>query len=297
MTLVEKQATLQARLRQLSPMAIAYSGGVDSTLLLCVATAWLGPDNVLGIIGDSPSLPRRELAAAQALAASFGARIASVAPQELRDPQYAANPPDRCYHCKRALFAYITELARQRGILHVADGNNADDAGDWRPGRRAAAELGVHSPLLEAGLTKAEIREWSSQLGLATATKPAMACLASRLPYGTPITATVLSQVEQAEQILQDLGFRQLRVRHHGDLARIEVAAAEIPRLATPPVRGQILQQLQALGYRHVAVDLAGYQMGSLNPPAGTSLTKSPNHSMLTPEPAAEPWSGRGDSP
>ena len=265
MTIDEKFARLKQRLNELPPLAIAYSGGVDSTLLLRVAVAALGPENVLGVIGDSPSLPRLELEEAKTLAAGFGAHYAVVYPQELRNPHYIANPPDRCYHCKFALFTCIRDLAASQGFSAIADGNNADDAGDWRPGRRAAAELGVHSPLLEAGLGKAEIRELSRRLGLPTAEKPAMACLASRLPYGTAITTEILQQIEMAERILRNLGFHQIRVRHHGDLARLELLPEELPRLVADPWRHRVNHALRELGYRHVAIDLAGYRMGSMN--------------------------------
>ncbi len=266
MTLDEKLAKLNGILRELSPLAVAYSGGVDSTLLLRAAVAELGPENVLGVIGDSPSIPRSEFGQAKALADGFGARCAVVHPQELRNPHYTANPPDRCYHCKSTLFACVKELAAARGFRGIADGNNADDAGDFRPGRRAAAELGVRSPLMEAGLTKAEIRELSRRFGLPTAEKPAMACLASRLPYGTAITAEVLERVEKAEAVLRGLGFVQLRVRHHGDIARIELAAGDIARLAAEPLRATVAAELKKLGYRYVALDLEGYRTGSLNP-------------------------------
>ncbi len=269
MTAAEKFEELKRILRGLAPLAVAYSGGVDSTFLLRAAVEVLGPERVLGVIGDSPSLPRSELEEAKALADGFGAAYAVVYPQELRNPQYTANPPDRCYHCKSALFACVRELAAARGIPHVADGNNADDAGDWRPGRRAAAELTVRSPLMDAGLTKADIRELSRGFGLPTAEKPAMACLASRLPYGTAVTAETLEQVEKAEGFLRGLGFRQVRVRHHGEMARIEIPPEGLSRLAADPVRGKVCHALRELGYRHVALDLAGYRTGSMNPEPG----------------------------
>ena len=265
MTIDVKLTKLNAILRELSPLAVAYSGGVDSTFLLRAAVEVLGTKNVLGVIGDSPSIPRRELEQAKSMADAFGAPYAVIYPQELQNPHYVANPPNRCYHCKSTLFTGVRELAAARGIPHLADGNNADDADDWRPGRKAAAELGVRSPLLEVGLTKAEIRELSRRFGLPTAEKPAMACLASRLPYGTEITAEILERVEQAEQYLHSLGFGQLRVRHHGDVARIEVAPADIPRLAAEPLRAEVSAKLRELGYRHIALDLVGYRTGSMN--------------------------------
>ena len=266
MAIDEKLAKLNAILRELSPLAVAYSGGVDSTLLLRAAVEVLGPANVLGVIGDSPSIPRSELEQAKTMADAFGAPYAVIYPQELRNPHYTANPPNRCYHCKSTLFTGVRELAAARGIPTLADGNNADDVGDWRPGRKAAAEQGVRSPLMEAGLTKAEIRELSRRFGLPTAEKPAMACLASRLPYGTEITAEILERVEQAEQYLHGLGFGQLRVRHHGDVARLELLPEELPRLLAEPLRTTVAAKLKELGYRHVAADLAGYRTGSMNP-------------------------------
>ena len=195
----------------------------------------------------------------------MGAACAVIHPDELRDPRYAANPADRCYFCKKHLFEQIAETASADGFDAVLDGNNADDAGDYRPGRRAAQELGVKSPLLEAGLTKVEIRALSARAGLPTAEKPAMACLASRVPYGTPVTAEVLAQVERAEEALRDAGFLQCRVRHHGEVARIEVAVGELPRLLETPLREAVVRRVKEAGYRFVTLDLQGYRTGSLN--------------------------------
>ena len=271
-TLEAKEQKLHALLRGYGRVAVGFSGGVDSTLLLRVALDVLGAENVLAVIADTPSLPRKEFAEAMHLAEGMGAACVVINPDELSDPRYAANPADRCYYCKKHLFEHIAGEAAARGFGIVLDGNNADDAGDYRPGRRAAQELGVRSPLMEAGLTKAEIRALSARAGLPTADKPAMACLASRIPYGTPVTADVLAQVERAETALRDAGFVQCRVRHHGEVARIEVAAGELPRLLDAVLRETVVRRVKEAGYRFVTLDLQGYRTGSLNeglPPTG----------------------------
>ena len=264
-TLTEKRERLAALLRAAGRVAVGFSGGVDSTLLLRLALDVLGPGNVLAVIADTPTLPRREYEAARQLAAAFGATCLTIHPGELDDPDFRANGPDRCYFCKRHLFAEIARAAAARGFARVLDGNNADDAGDYRPGRRAARELGVQSPLMEADFTKAEIRVLSRQLGLPTADKPAMACLASRIPYGTPVTAVALAQIERAESFLRDAGFTVCRVRHHGDVARIELAPEELVRACTSPLREHLARGMREVGYRYAALDLQGYRMGSLN--------------------------------
>ena len=272
MSLELKEQSLHALLRGHGRVALGFSGGVDSTLLLRVALDVLGTANVLAVIADTPSLPRKEFAEALRLAEGMGAACAVIDPDELSDPRYTANPADRCYFCKKHLFEHIAREAAARGFGTVLDGNNADDAGDYRPGRRAAQELGVRSPLLEAGLTKAEIRALSARAGLPTADKPAMACLASRIPYGTPVTAEVLAQVERAETALRDAGFVQCRVRHHGEVARIEVAVAELTRLLDTALRETVVRRVKEAGYRFVTLDLQGYRTGSLNeglPPSG----------------------------
>jgi uncharacterized protein len=264
-TLEEKEQKLNALLRGYGRVALGFSGGVDSTLLLRVAVDVLGPANVLPVIADTPSLPRKEFAAALRLAADMGVACVVIDPAELSDPNYVANPADRCYYCKKHLFECVARVAAENGFGCVLDGNNADDAGDYRPGRRAAQELCVKSPLMEAGLTKAEIRVLSARAGLPTAEKPAMACLASRIPYGTPVTAEVLAQVERAEEALRGAGFVQCRVRHHGEIARIEVSVADLPRFLDPGVRESVLRDVKAAGYRYVTLDLQGYRTGSLN--------------------------------
>ena len=260
-----REARLRGRLQALGRVAVAFSGGVDSTLLLRLALETLGSDSVLAVLADTPSLPRRERDEALRLAGRLGAPCLTVDPGELDDPVYAANPPDRCYHCKLRLFKAIMQAAAARGFTQVLDGNNDDDARDTRPGRRALQELGIASPLLEAGLTKADVRAISRRLGLPTADKPALACLASRIPDGTPVTRELLARIERAEEVLHEQGFAHCRVRHHGDIARIELATRDMPRLLDPILRGQIAQGLRAAGYRYVTLDLQGYRMGSLN--------------------------------
>ena len=265
MSVKEKERRLHALLRGYGRVALGFSGGVDSTFLLRVALDVLGPENVLAVIADTPSLPRKEFSEALRLAEDMDAECLVVDPDELSDPDYAANPADRCYFCKKHLFERIAKVASEKGFACVLDGNNADDTGDYRPGRRAAQELGVKSPLMEAGLTKSEIRVMSRHAGLPTADKPAMACLASRIPYGTPVTAEVLSQVERAETVLRELGFVQCRVRHHGEIARIEVAVEELPHLLDDHLRETVVRGVKSAGYRYVTLDLQGYRMGSLN--------------------------------
>lgn len=260
-----KKKALEELLRGYGRVAVGFSGGVDSTLLLHVAKDVLGVEQVLAVIVDSPSMPRAEIAQAQKLAADMGVACVAVRSSELDDPAYVANTRDRCYICKKHLFALVLQAASERGFPLVLDGNNADDAGDFRPGRRAVLELGVRSPLMDVGLTKAEIRALSAAAGLPTADKPAMACLASRIPYGTPVTAEILQQVEQAEAALQAMGFAQCRVRHHGDVARIEVPESALMRLLETAVREAVVREIKAAGYRYVALDLQGYRMGSLN--------------------------------
>ena len=260
-----KERKLLGLLRSYGRVAVGFSGGVDSTLLLCEAIEALGAANVLAVVADTPSLPRAELAEALSLAAAMGAECVTVNPDEISDPDYAANTRDRCYFCKRRLFGHIGAAAAAKGFACVIDGSNADDEGDFRPGRRAARELGVKSPLLEAGFTKAEIRLLSQRLRLPTALKPAMACLASRVPYGTPVTREVLARIERSENSLRDMGFKHCRVRHHADMARIEVPPGEIPRLMDPAVRERAVRELKAAGYVFVALDLQGYRTGSLN--------------------------------
>ena len=261
----EKYQRLQRILTDLGSVVIAFSGGVDSTFLLKAATETLGPSRVLAVIAVSESYPEREKEEAIHLAEEIGAPYRLIHTKELSDPRYANNPSNRCFYCKDELFSRLSEIAREMGYAHVLDGTNQDDVGDYRPGIAAAKRLGVRSPLLEAGLTKADIRALSRHMGLPTWNKPAAACLASRIPYNTRITSEMLRQVDAAEQCLFDLGFRIVRVRHHGEIARIEVAPSEIARLAQPEVREVVVSRLKALGYKYVTLDLTGYRTGSLN--------------------------------
>ncbi len=245
-------------------VVVAYSGGVDSSVLLRVAHDVLGAACV-GVIGRSDSYARRELELALAQAATFGARIEIVTTGELSDPNFASNPTDRCYHCKRELYARLAEVAAREGGAVVMDGTIADDLADWRPGRRAAAERDVRSPLAELGFRKADIRAVAAHLGLPSEAKPASPCLASRIPYGQSITAEALAQVERAEEALREAGFAELRVRHHGDVARIELPLADMSTLLRAPVRERIVGAVRAAGFRFVALDLEGFRSGSLN--------------------------------
>jgi uncharacterized protein len=243
----------------------AFSGGVDSTVVAAVARRVLGRDNAPVAIGDSRSLPRRELAEARDLAAALDLHLLELDPGEQADPDYQANAGNRCYFCKTHLYTALQRLASERQIPFIANGVNTDDLGDHRPGLAAAHEAKVVSPLLEAGMGKADVRRLAEHLHLPNADKPAAACLASRIPYGTPVTAERLDMIERAENALHDLGFTGLRVRHHETIARIEVPLSQFPRLVSPGVREQIVQKLTAIGYLYVTLDLAGFRSGSGN--------------------------------
>ncbi|MBI5285091.1 MAG: ATP-dependent sacrificial sulfur transferase LarE [Chloroflexi bacterium] len=241
---------------------VAFSAGVDSTFVAAVAADVLG-DRALAVTGVSPSIPQSEVDEARELAAQIRIRHRLLDTSEMDRPGYVENSPQRCYHCKTELYSLLEEMAAREGIAHVIDGCNVDDLGDHRPGRVAAAEHRVRSPLMEAGLTKAEIRELSKARGLPTWDKPAMACLSSRIPYGTPVTVEALDQVGAAEAFLRGLGLRQLRVRHHTDVARIEVEPADLA--AVLEHRDRIVTRLKNLGYKYVTLDLAGFRSGSMN--------------------------------
>ena len=257
---------LRAHLAAHERVVVAYSGGVDSSVLLAVAHEQLGA-RALGVIGVSDSYATSELELALAQAARIGARVERVTTGELADPVFASNPDDRCYHCKSELFSRLALIAARERCDVVMDGTIADDLADWRPGRRAAAEGDVRSPLAELGFRKADVRAVAEELGLTSAGKPASPCLASRIPYGTLITRENLSQVERGEALLRSLGFADCRVRHHGETARIEVPLAELPHLASPGVREAVVTGLKSIGFRWIALDLEGLRSGNLNPP------------------------------
>jgi uncharacterized protein len=260
----DKEQRLREVLSGFSSAIVAFSGGVDSAYLSVVATQVLG-SGALCVTADSPSYPEHHRSLARRVAEAFALRHEVVATAELERPEYRANPINRCYYCKTELYTTLSAIASTRAIDVVLDGNNADDRGDYRPGRQAAREHGVRSPLDEVGLTKAEIRELSRVAGMPTWDEPASACLSSRIPYDHEITTEKLHMVEQAEDALRALGFRVCRVRHHDTLARLELGRDEMARALDAGVRDEILRALRAIGYRQVAVDLQGYRMGSLN--------------------------------
>ncbi len=268
---------LRALLKSYGSCLVAYSGGVDSVFLARVAHDVLG-ERALAAIADSPSLPRRELAEALELATKFAFPVRVIQTQEFANTNYTANPSNRCYFCKHELFEELTPLAKAEDFAVIAYGENASDTGDFRPGAQAATEFQVRAPLKEAGLTKAEIRELSAQLGLPTADKPQMACLSSRVPYGETVTPEKLRMIEQAEYVLRDLGFHDVRVRHHElqkqNLARIELAPGEIPALLANGKLAAIGEQLKKIGYAHVTLDLQGYRRGSTNEVLGVMAKK-----------------------
>lgn len=261
----EKQSSLIAYLRGLGKTAIAFSGGVDSTFLLKTAYDALG-DDVLAIIGKTVSVPNREYLEAVSFCRSLGVQHTVIGIDQMSIEGFADNPPERCYLCKKALFAAFLKEAASRGFSFVAEGSNMDDLGDYRPGLKALSELGIRSPLREADLTKADIRALSRELDLPTWNKPSFACLATRIPCGEEITEEKLHMVEEAEECLFDLGFTQVRVRHHGEIARIEVVKEEMTKLLEPDVAMIVTGRLREIGFRYITVDLDGYRTGSTNP-------------------------------
>jgi uncharacterized protein len=262
--LERKLAALSELLSDIPALIVAYSGGVDSAYLAYVATQAL-EDRAVCVTADSPSYPDRHRALAIRIAAQFHLNHQIIATNEMAREEYRANPANRCYYCKHELYTQLTELAREQNIPVIADGSNADDRGDYRPGRQAAREFGVRSPLDEVGLTKDEIRELSRQAGLPTWDEPASACLSSRIPYFSEVTDEKLRMIERAETVLRDLGFRVCRVRHHDTIARLELGRDEMARAQDPEVAEAIDRELRAIGYAHVTVDLRGYRLGSLN--------------------------------
>ena len=255
------------RLASLESTVVGFSGGVDSTLLTSLAAETLGPDRVIAAFCASALAGEGEQSRASDLAASIGVEFVAVGVDALASEELVANTPRRCYHCKKVIFQAFLDLARRRGFKSVCSGANADDAGDWRPGMQATAELGIVEPFLEAGLTKDQIRRISRQRGLPTWSQPSMACLASRIPYGEPVTVDKLRQVDQAETVLREAGFRQYRVRHHGRLARIEVPEEELPRALA--IRQRLIDALRAIGFAYVTLDLQGFRSGAMNETLG----------------------------
>jgi len=272
MSLPAKMAKLQSLLREMEQVVIAFSGGVDSSFLLKVASDCLGTQNVIALTAPSPTYPDFEFQQACELAREIGVEQIVIESNELEIPGFADNPPRRCYHCKFELFSLCLEQAKARGFATVLDGSNLDDMGDYRPGRDAVEELQVRSPLLEAGLGKDDIRTLSRELGLRTWDKQAFACLSSRFPYGTKITVERLRQIDSCETFLRENGFKNYRVRYHDEIARIEVAPGEVPKLLDNRLRDSLVAAFKQAGFIFVTLDLQGYRTGSMN----VTLPKSP---------------------
>ncbi|HBM80920.1 MAG TPA: ATP-dependent sacrificial sulfur transferase LarE [Clostridiaceae bacterium] len=260
----DKLTKLKDILKDMKSVVIAFSGGVDSTFLLKVASEVL-KGRVMAVTASSSTFPKREMNEAINFAKSIGAKHSVVNSEELNIEGFSKNPKNRCYYCKKELFSKIGQIAKKEGFDFVADGANADDTGDYRPGMDAARELGVRSPLLEAGMTKNDIRMLSKQMNLPTWDKPSFACLSSRVPYGQEITRQKLMMIDKSEQYLLDIGFRQVRVRHHGDIARIEVAPEERVKFFDLKVMDDVYKKLKEIGFNYVTLDLKGYRTGSMN--------------------------------
>jgi pyridinium-3,5-biscarboxylic acid mononucleotide sulfurtransferase len=263
-TVAEKGRRLHDILAGYESVLIAFSGGVDSAYLAIAAAQSLG-ERALAVTADSPSYPDTHRRLALSIARDFGFAHELIHTAELERPEYRANPANRCYYCKDELYGRLSAMATERGIAVVIDGNNADDRGDYRPGRQAAREHGVRSPLDEADLTKDEIRELAREAGLESWDEPASACLSSRIPYGNEVSNEVLRQIETAEDAVRALGFRVFRVRHHDTVARLEIARSEMARALDPAINVRLVEALKALGYQYVSLDLQGYRLGSLN--------------------------------
>ena len=264
MSAADKFTELKKNLNSLGRVIIAYSGGVDSTLLLKAASLSC-LNEILAVTGASESIPDEELSFTTEMTSALNIRHSIIKTDELRDRNYSSNPGDRCYYCKKELFSRLRQIADKEDFTYILDGSNTDDTEDWRPGRRATSELGVISPLIDAGLSKKEIRDLSRSLSLPTWNKPATPCLSSRFPYGEKITADALQQVNHAENFIRSFGIKELRVRHHSDTARIEINPDEFPLIMDQEIRNKITAHLKSLGYKYVTLDLQGFRSGSLN--------------------------------
>lgn len=264
---------LKSTLKDMGSVLVGFSGGVDSSFLLKTAQEVL-EDNVLAVIAKSETYPEKEQEEAVKMAEEWNVRLKIIQTNELDNPDFVQNPPTRCYFCKNELFSKLKEIASSEGILYVCDGANYEDIDDFRPGAKAAEELGVRSPLKEAGLVKDEIREISRWMGLSTWNKPSLACLSSRFPYNTEIDRDSLKQIAQAEDYLRSKGFTQVRVRHHGQIARIEVEPEKIVIMMDPELRRDVVENFKAFGYAYVTLDLAGYRTGSMNEPLPADIKK-----------------------
>ncbi len=273
--LAAKYEAMREVLRSLERVAVAFSAGVDSTLVLKVALDELGAENVVAVTGRSDSLAAGEYEQARELTAALGAEHVTLDTAEFEDANYLANPTDRCYYCKTELYDKLADFVRERGLRGIVNGINADDYDDWRPGIRAADEHAVRAPCAEAGMNKADVRALSERLGLPTFDKPASPCLSSRVETGEPITPDKLRMIERAEGFLRSLGLRELRVRHHGKLARIEIPAAQIEAFMKPDVRARIDAEFRTIGYTWVAMDLRGFRSGSMNEPLQLTVRKT----------------------